>query len=124
MLNWAAVLIALVLVLAGFAAWRVGRIWWKWHGRRAITCPDSHEPAGVSLDVRHAAATALKGDPELRLARCSRWPEKFDCGQDCLFQIERTPEDCLVRNILIHWYEGKNCVWCGRPIGEIHVGER
>ena len=124
MLNWAAVLIALVLVLAGFAAWRIGRIWLKWHGQRAITCPDSHEPAGVSLDVRHAAATALKGDPELRLARCSRWPEKADCGQDCLFQIERTPADCLVRNILVHWYEGKNCVWCGRPIGEIHLGER
>jgi hypothetical protein len=29
-----------------------------------------------------------------------------------------------MRNILARWYEGKNCVWCGRPIGEIHWTER
>jgi hypothetical protein len=47
-----------------------------------------------------------------------------NCGRDCLFQIERSPEDCLVRNILIHWYQDKNCAWCGRPIGEIYLAGR
>jgi hypothetical protein len=125
MLNPAIVLLATaVVVIASIAAWRFGRAWWKYRGARVIACPENHESAGVALDVRHAALTALQGDTELRLARCSRWPERQDCWQDCLFQIERAPEDCLVRNILQHWYEGKSCVWCGRPIGEIHLTER
>ncbi|HUI80411.1 MAG TPA: hypothetical protein VLY24_20940 [Bryobacteraceae bacterium] len=124
MLNLAIVVIAVALVLAGIAVWRMGRAWLKFHGKRAITCPENCLAAGVTIDARHAAATALHGEPELRLNQCSRWPEKADCGQDCLFQIERAPEDCLVRNILVHWYEGKKCAWCGRPIGEIHLGDR
>jgi len=124
MLNLAIVIVAVAVVLAGIAVWRMGRAWMKWRGNRAITCPENHLAAGVTLDVRHAAATALRGEMELRLKQCSRWPEKSDCGQDCLFQIERSPEDCLVRNILLHWYEGKKCAWCGRPIGEIHLAER
>ena len=124
MLNMASVIIAGAILLAGIAVWRLGNAWLKTRGGRVINCPENHMPAGVALDARHAAATALRGDMKLRLASCSRWPEKQDCGQDCLFQIERAPEDCLVRNILVHWYEGKKCAWCGRPIGEIHLGER
>jgi hypothetical protein len=124
MLNIAVVIIAAALVLAGITFWRLGSVWLKYRGKRAITCPENHMPAGVSIDIRHAAATALSGDMNLRLAQCSRWPERHDCGQDCLFQIERSPEDCLVRNILLNWYKDKNCAWCGRPIGEIHLAER
>jgi hypothetical protein len=124
MLNLAAVIIAGAILLTGIAAWRLGSAWLKSRGKRVINCPENHMSAGVALDVRHAAATALRGDMKLRLSSCSRWPERQDCGQDCLFQIERAPEDCLVRNILVHWYEGKKCAWCGRPIGEIHLGER
>ncbi|PWU02992.1 MAG: hypothetical protein C5B51_19810 [Terriglobia bacterium] len=124
MLNMAALITAAVVVLIAIAAWRMGSAWLKYRGKRVITCPESRTPAGVSLDVRHAASTALKGDLKLRLTSCSRWPERAGCGQDCVFQIERSPEDCLVRNILMHWYEGKNCAWCGRPIGEIHLAER
>jgi len=117
-------ILGIVVVLAaaiviGIAASRLGSAWWKYRGRRVIACPENHEAAGVSLDVGHAAFTALRGDPQLRLSQCSRWPERAGCGQDCLFQIERSPSDCLVRNILVHWYQGRNCVWCGRPIGEI-----
>jgi len=124
MLNLAAVVIAAAVILAGFAAWRLGSAWLKYRGHRVISCPENHLPAGVTLDARHAAATALRGDSKLRLTQCSRWPERGDCGQDCIFQIERAPEDCLVRNILVRWYEGKNCAWCGRPIGEIHLTDR
>ena len=74
------------------------------------------------MDARHAVATSLAHAPRLRLSQCSRWPEKAGCGQECLRQIEAAPEDCLVRNILLKWYEGRNCVSCGRPIGEIVVG--
>lgn len=111
-------------MLAAIVLWRLGSAWLKYRGKRVITCPENHQPAGVSLDARHAAASALRGERELRLTQCSRWPERGDCGQDCIFQIERAPEGCLVRNILVHWYEGKNCAWCGKPIGDIHFGER
>jgi len=110
--------------LAGLAVGRMGAAWWRYRGKRVISCPENHQPAGVTLDTKFAAKTALRGDVKLRLNQCSRWPERADCGQDCLFQIERSPEDCLVRNILVNWYAGKNCAWCGRPIGEIHVTER
>jgi hypothetical protein len=124
MLNLAYVVVAIAIVLAGIALWRMGSAWLKFRGKRAISCPENYLSAGVTVDARHAAATALRGEPKLRLSQCSRWPEKGDCGQDCLFQIERAPQDCLVRSILVHWYQGKNCAWCGHPIGEIHLAER
>ena len=34
-------------------------------------------------------------------------------------QIAASPEDCLVRNIVARWYEGKACVFCGRLFGPI-----
>ena len=114
----------LALLAAGIALRRIGGAWWKYRGKRVITCPENEMPAGVAVDARHAAATALHGATELRLKQCSRWPERQDCGQSCLAQIEHAPEDCLVRNILVRWYEGKNCAWCGQPIGEIHLAER
>jgi len=93
--------------------------WWRYGGKRAIICPETHAAAGVVVDARHAAATSILGAPELRLASCSRWPEKRDCGQECLGQIAASPEDCLVRNIVSHWYEGRACAFCGRPFGSI-----
>jgi hypothetical protein len=54
------------------------------------------------------------------LRDCSRWPERQGCGQECLKQIELSPDGCLVRHILGGWYEGKNCAICRKPFGEIN----
>jgi hypothetical protein len=113
------VVVAIALVLGAVAVWRLARAWWKYRGRRVITCPENQKPAGVMVDARHAAATALGKSPELRLSSCSRWPERAGCGQECLSQIEASPGECLVRNILTKWYAGKVCAWCGQPFGEI-----
>jgi hypothetical protein len=118
------VLIAIAVILLSFTAWRLVGAWLKYRGRMLITCPENQKPAGVSLDTGHAMATGLTGAPEFRLADCSRWPEHAACGQQCLRQIQQSPENCLVRNILTRWYEGKSCVWCRRPIGDIHLAER
>jgi hypothetical protein len=120
----AAIVIAIAVILSGFAAWRVIGAWLKYRGRMVITCPENLRPAGVSVDAGHAAATGFGGHTEFRLSDCSRWPEKADCGRECLRQIAESPENCLVRNILVRWYEGKSCAWCGRPIGDIHFAER
>ena len=101
---------------------RLVTLWWKYRGRRVVTCPENQRPAGVSLDARHAALLGLEFRQGLRLSECSRWPEKAGCGQQCLGQIEAAPEECLVRNILMKWCEGKSCRSCGRPIGPILPG--
>jgi hypothetical protein len=91
----------------------------KFRGTRLITCPETKAPAAVEVDAKHAAATAFLGQPALRLQDCSRWPERRDCDQACLKQIEAAPADCLVRTILTRWYEGKVCVLCRKPFGDI-----
>ena len=75
---------------------RLGRVWLRYRGDRLVTCPETRQPVGVALDVRHAAWSGLGHAPSLRLETCSRWPERRDCGQECLRQIEhvlqREPE--------------------------------
>ncbi len=103
------------LLLSGFlGAFR------KYRGERIITCPETHEPEAVRVDALRAAHwAAVAGEPALRLSTCSRWPERSGCDQACLSQIEASPETCRVRTIVSSWYEGKDCVYCRKPIGEI-----
>jgi len=111
------VLVALVLLAALLG--RGVHAWWKFRGRRLVTCPENQRPAGVRLDSPRAALSGLLHAPKLQLAECTRWPEKAGCGQDCLREIESRPADCLVRNIVLEWYAGKSCCSCGRPFGTI-----
>lgn len=117
--------IELIIVIGVLSAFclvvpRVAGSYLRYRGKRLITCPETRKPAAVEVDAGHAARTAIANYPELRLKTCSRWPEREDCGQECLLQVELSPEDCLVRNILISWYTGKRCVSCGKQFGEIH----
>jgi hypothetical protein len=110
--------VAIVAGVCSIVFWYLGSTWWKYRGRRVVTCPENHHPAGVTVDAFHVMAGAAMGKaPRLRLDSCSRWPEKAGCGQDCLRQIEASPESCLVRNILLDWYAGKDCCSCDMPIG-------
>ena len=86
----------------------------KYRGTRVVVCPENREMVAVEVDAGHAAFTAPRGRPELRLEACTRWPEKAGCGQECLGQIESAPEACLLRTILGDWYQGKRCAFCGR----------
>ena len=89
-------------------------------GKRLVTCPETHQCAAVDVAAGEAAIGAFLNEPTLRLVECSRWPERQSCGQDCLQQVEVDPEHCLVWNIVAKWYEGKTCVFCQKPIGQIH----
>lgn len=95
------------------------RTYFRFRGKRLITCPETHKTEAVDVAARKAAVALLVGDPSLRLDRCSRWPERQDCGQECLEQIEADTENCLVWNIVSNWYEGKSCVYCHRPFGRL-----
>jgi hypothetical protein len=114
---WVLVALALLAALLGRGVYA----WWKFRGRRLVTCPENQRPAGVRLDSSHAALSGLLHAPNLQVAECTRWPEKAGCGQECLREIESRPADCLVRNIVLEWYAGKSCCSCGRPFGTIPV---
>ena len=91
----------------------------RMRGARVITCPDSQQPAAVTVDARHAAFTAAGGHEHLRLDSCSRWPEKAGCGQGCLEQIATQPMDCLVKEQVSRWYADKSCAICGTALGAV-----
>jgi hypothetical protein len=111
-----AVAVALAVV---YLAARLLRSFLAARGARVVTCPENQRKAGVELDAGRAALG--RG---LRLSSCTRWPEKRDCGQECLRQIAEAGENCLVRTILVKWYEGRNCAYCRNPIGEIDWSAR
>jgi hypothetical protein len=96
------------------------RTYFKFRGKRIVSCPETHEPAAVSVAAGKAAAQAAVGAPHLALSDCSRWPEKEACGQECLEQIEEAPKACLVNTIVNQWYAGRKCAFCRQPFHEIH----
>ena len=83
-------------------------------GRRTVVCPENREPVTVELDNKYSFQTALRGQEHERLQSCSRWPEKGDCGQECLAQIDPTPEN--LERLLQKWYQGKTCALCERAL--------
>jgi hypothetical protein len=91
----------------------------KYSGGAVVVCPETQEAAGVEIDTTHAAWSSVSGIPGLRLKNCSRWPEREGCGQDCLRQIQDTPQNCMVRHLLAAWYAGKACVYCGHDLSHV-----
>ncbi len=117
------VLLGMVLVAAGYLAYELSRAlrtYLKFRGKRIVSCPETHQAAAVRVAAGDAALKATVGDEHLRLSECSRWPEREVCGQECLRQIEEAPKACLVSTIVSRWYEGKECVYCHKPFGELH----
>jgi hypothetical protein len=100
------------------------RAYLRYRGKRVITCPETENAAAVHVDVANLAREAVFGKHHLRLDQCSRWPERHNCGQECLSQIEADPEGCLVWNMVDNWYKGKSCAYCQKPFHEIHWHDR
>ena len=118
---WVAVIVVVVaLGLFAFRAIPGLRAYFGYRGKRLITCPETHKAAAVEVAAGEASVGAFLSEPTLRLKECSRWPERQDCGQECLQQIEVSPENCLVWNIVSTWYEGKQCVFCHKTLSGLH----
>jgi hypothetical protein len=88
--------------------------YFRHRGRKTVICPENRELVTVEIDNQYAFRTALRGQEHERLQSCSRWPEKGDCGQECLAQIDPTPEN--LERLLSKWYQGKSCEICDRPL--------
>ncbi|MCK6629607.1 MAG: hypothetical protein L6R45_31070 [Anaerolineae bacterium] len=113
------VMAGLIVLVLFYFIWQMVKPYRKFQGKMLVTCPETHQTAGVAVDARHVALTAVRGEPDLRLKECTRWPERQNCGQECLAQIELSPENCLVRTMLANWYKGKSCVFCGKAFQQV-----
>ena len=117
------IIIAVLVIGAGLFLVRAVpalRAYFNSRGKRLVTCPETRRPEAVDVAAGEAALGVFFNEPTLRLKECSRWPERQDCGQECLQQVEVDPANCLVWNIVDKWYEGKECVFCHKPIGSLH----
>jgi nitroreductase len=115
----ATTVVTIAIVLVAGLAFQALRAWLQMRGTRLVTCPETRAAAAVEVDLGHLALTSAAGLRELRLRNCSRWPEKKNCGQMCLTAIEEAPHDCLVREVVRRWFDGKACTFCGRPIAPV-----
>ncbi|TAM82773.1 MAG: hypothetical protein EPN47_08980 [Acidobacteria bacterium] len=116
------VLMGTVAAVLGYLLYRLydsAKTYYRFRGKRLVTCPETHKIAAVELDAEAAAREAFTRKPRIQLAECTRWPERKDCGQGCLSEIAESPSDCLVRNIVIDWFTDKKCVYCEKPIAEV-----
>lgn len=113
-------LLALLVTIAGFVVFRAIpalQAYLVYRGKRLVTCPETLKTEAVDIAARTVAASSFLGWPAFRLDRCSRWPERQDCGQDCLKQITADPENCLVWSIVSNWYFGRSCTYCRKRFG-------
>lgn len=113
-------LVGLAVLALGLGLALVIRNYRSFRATRLIVCPETGEAAAVKLDAARATETSVYQKlPDFRLSACSRWPERQDCDQDCLRQIEADPQETLVRKIVERWYEGQVCALCRQPIRDL-----
>jgi hypothetical protein len=88
-------LVGACLILLMPALWGK-QIYNTFHGPRAVNCPETHAQVSVRFNALRAAITGLTGKPKLRLADCSRWPERAGCGQECILDaVQSTPAQAI-----------------------------
>ena len=118
------VLLALLGVVVGFFFYRMAlavRQFLRFGGKMLVTCPETQHPAAVNIDNWRAVLTRAAAPHHLQLSACSRWPERRECGQECLCQVEEDPEAHRVWTVASQWYAGKDCAYCGREIEMSHL---
>jgi hypothetical protein len=113
-------LAVLLLIAASFFLIVSVRAWRTYRGVHIIQCPETRKPAAVRVDTGHVARSAVINDAsEVRLASCSRWPERAGCDQACVPQIERDPVDTRLDTLLDDIFTNEPCALCGRPISGV-----
>jgi hypothetical protein len=113
---------AFLVIAAAYTIHRLvlgGRELHKFSGKMLVTCPETRETVAVKVAGGRAALAAAVGKEHVELNQCTRWPERHDCDQACLTELEADPEKHRVWNIVAQWYQGKACAYCHRPISEL-----
>lgn len=118
--QWIVVAVVLIAALVAVAVGRYVYVFLRSRGARMVACPETRELAAVKVNALRAALSALRGRTQIRLNECSRWPQRADCGQECLDAIHAADDGCLIRSMLVRWYEGKTCALCGSEVDAVH----
>src|SRR5260370_35357534 len=110
-------LIASLLLPAAAAFWLTdaARVLFRYRGKMLFTCPETGKSACVKVAAADAARSALVGRPKMHLSECSRWPERQNCGQECLSQLGADPQNCLVWTNASDWDPGRTCGYAHKP---------
>ena len=91
---WFAVaLLAVVLPYLAYRVYRGIRVYLAYRGARIVTCPETQIAEVVEVAASSMALQAMVDEPCMRLSKCSRWPMRRDCGQDCSRQLEARPPE-------------------------------
>ena len=56
----------------------------RYRGRRTIICPETDQICEMELQAGRAGVMAALGKPYLRVKRCSLWPSRKNCAQECV----------------------------------------
>src|SRR5215468_7956178 len=116
------IVIAFAVLLAAVAIWLTdaARVLFRYRGKMLFTCPETGKAACVRAAAGDAARSSLTGRPKIHLSECSRWPERQNCGQECLGQLGADPQNCLLWTKVSDWYRGRACAYCHKPFLELH----
>jgi hypothetical protein len=79
-----------MIVAAAFRLTMAVRSYLRYSDKRVITCPE------MAIHFVNAVREAAFGQNHIRVDQCSRWPERQNCGPECLAQIEADAKGCLV----------------------------
>ena len=122
MTSIAYLLIATLILVVSVAVWLTdaARVLLRYRGKMLFTCPETGKSACVKVAAGQAARSSLVGRPKIHLSDCSRWPERQNCGQECLSQLGADPQNCLVWTKVRDWYRGRVCVYCHKPFHDLH----
>lgn len=99
---------------AAIATFAVLTLHYRRPNKQVIICPETLNSVEVEIDRAHELHSLLRDKKETRLKSCTRWPERSNCDQDCVAQIEAGP--AVVDRILSKWYGGRNCAICAMPL--------
>jgi len=78
-----------ILVMLIPITWSLSKVYSRSRGRHVVICPDNHRTANIELDARHAVAMHILGNSARKIQYCSRWPDRQDCGRECLAEVPR-----------------------------------
>lgn len=109
-----------LMVYAGIAI----ATWRRLRGSRVVTCPETRHPAGVTVDLGHALATAVWEAADVRVESCSCWPERQGCDEGCVPQLETDGAATRPRAIATRFFEHRTCAICLRRIEPLRHGAR
>lgn len=63
----------------------------RFRGRRTIICPETDQIVEVELKAGRAGLMSVFGTQLARVKRCSLWPRKKGCSEECVQEYWRSP---------------------------------